>query len=620
MFLYLWNDLESGFVGQLDELVPSLIKDDDIYGANRLTKADISKDLGVLVKDPTVDVQSLWWNSETQSNWWDGAGRSALLTGFPALLLKTQAYINRSLGNQEEDDYLGIYAPDLRYNFQEENGELWAQATHLRALLGYYEATGEDLVLRAIERAVRRTMAAYPQQHSAPFKAGPAYAGVWHGLAFTDVLDRLYQLTGDTSYQVYALWLYQDYCQHETSQADIQVQNLLNPAYRFQGHGVHTYEHLRTLITALYASGNPLLNDALGEYLSKLNVCLAPSGGPIGDEEIRGRIADPSETGYEYCSIQELLDSYSLLFQKTGDMDFGDRIEWLLFNAGQGARHPEESSFAYLKTDNSYSMTGALHPGISTHPADLQSRYKYSPVHQDVAVCCSANAGRIMPYYIRAMWMRTSTGLVATLYGPCVVKTQIGGVMVQIEETTYYPFSYEIEFVISVETPVEFELTLRKPAWANAVECSSEGADIDESTQTIKLRKTWQSGNRVLLQFITEVKSQTCNNSEQFLSHGPLLYALPLPGIKRVTRIYKQGFRDLMYDSVGGTYEYLQLPFLATKEFHLSEQAIGIQSPARALSLRGALWDVRSDTPASVDLVPIGSTVLRRATFKVLNK
>lgn len=192
--------------------------------------------------------------------------------------------------------------------------------------------------------------------------------------------------------------------------------------------------------------------------------------------------------------------------------------------------------------------------------------------------------------------------------------------MVQIEETTYYPFSYEIEFVISVETPVEFELTLRKPAWANAVECSSEGADIDESTQTIKLRKTWQSGNRVLLQFITEVKSQTCNNSEQFLSHGPLLYALPLPGIKRVTRIYKQGFRDLMYDSVGGTYEYLQLPFLATKEFHLSEQAIGIQSPARALSLRGALWDVRSDTPASVDLVPIGSTVLRRATFKVLNK
>lgn len=51
-------------------------------------------------------------------------------------------------------------------------------------------------------------------------------------------------------------------------------------------------------------------------------------------------------TGYEYCSIHELLDCYTHLLQKTGSAGWGDRAEWLLFNAGQGARHPEHHAIA----------------------------------------------------------------------------------------------------------------------------------------------------------------------------------------------------------------------------------------------------------------------------------
>ena len=43
----------------------------------------------------------------------------------------------------------------------------------------------------------------------------------------------------------------------------------------------------------------------------------------------RGRQADADETGYEYCSIHELLDTYTHLLQKNGDLRWADRVEWL---------------------------------------------------------------------------------------------------------------------------------------------------------------------------------------------------------------------------------------------------------------------------------------------------
>ncbi len=63
-------------------------------------------------------------------------------------------------------------------------------------------------------------------------------------------------------------------------------------------------------------------------------------------------------------------------------------------------------------------MTGGLNGDTSN---EHQTRYKYSPVHQDAAVCCVPNAGRITPYYVTSMWMKHEEGSVATLLGPSEV-------------------------------------------------------------------------------------------------------------------------------------------------------------------------------------------------------
>ena len=469
-------------------------------------------------------------------------------------------------------------------------------------------------MLDAVRRAVDVTMSAYPIGQSHPFAVQGDYAGVGHGLIFTDVLDQLNHLTGDERYLDYALWLYQEYSRQPLSQDDIQLAHLLDPEYRFKAHGVHTYEHLRSLLIAVYAADDPRMDAALAACLVKLEICLTPSGGPIGDENIAGRQADASETGYEYCSIHELLDSYTHLLQKTGGAPWADRAEWLFFNAAQGARHPSESSqcgIAYLKTDNSLSMTGPLHPGDVQDKQNPQLRYKYSPVHQDVAVCCVPNAGRILPYYVKSMWLRSAEGLVAALYGSCDLRTQVDGVDVHIAEVTDYPFDLGITFRFSVAQPVEFTISLRKPAWASGFTLA--GAEsYAEQDGLIQVRKTWSSGDQLTLCFETDVKCHPWTNDEGFISYGPLLFALPLAGEARAGRGYGPGFQDRHYDPVAPCPD-LALPRnpIFSPERHLVEPS----HPWDSLALRGELLDPSSGEAHPVRLIPLGGSILRRVTF-----
>ena len=107
-----------GFVGNLDKLVPNLIND-PIYSTGRLQKNSKAKDLGNLKEgDAAGDEQYKWWNSETQSNWWDGYIRNVFLLDDKKGIENVNHYIRNILATQDEDGYIGIYSPELRYNFK----------------------------------------------------------------------------------------------------------------------------------------------------------------------------------------------------------------------------------------------------------------------------------------------------------------------------------------------------------------------------------------------------------------------------------------------------------------------------------------------------------------------
>ena len=588
------KDVE-GYLGNLDQLVPDLIND-PIYGSGRLHKNSQVKDLGNLkAGDAEGSEQYKWWNSETQSNWWDGYIRNVFLVDDKAGIEKVHQYVKRILDTQDEDGYLGIYDAALRYNFNSENGELWSKATLHRGLLAYYEATKDEKVWKSLVRAVDNVMVNYPINNSSPFSSGEKFnGGVSHGLTFTDVLDKMYQITGNKKYTEYALFLYTDFSRTYQSEEDVQLKNILNPNYKLKSHGVHTYEHLRPLIVAAYH--NKDLQKALTIYLERIKNTTTPTGGPIGDEWIAERTADATHTGYEYCSIHELLDSYTVLLQKTGNASIGDDIETIFYNAAQGSRNPNHSCIAYLKTDNSYEMLGTKNGEIE--PDRKQTRYKYSPAHQDVAVCCNPNAGRISPYFIQSSWMKENENiLVATLLMPNVLETEIKGSKIRIENKTNYPNENAFHFQIQLDQPTTFTLKIRKPSWTTSI-ITNEKYRVEDDY--IIIERTFNKIENIKLEFKTEVIVLTDRKGEHFFSFGSQFYAKEISSLQIKGNEYVRGFEDLNYEPLDKT----RFKFIENHRATFNNN-----------NIKADLKNIVTNKTETVTLIPFGKTILRQVSF-----
>ena len=586
-----------GFVGNLDKLVPDLIND-PIYGSGRLHKYSKLKDLGNNKEGDTEgSEQYKWWNSETQSNWWDGYIRNVILLNDKKGLEKVNNYIQKILKSQDADGYIGIYDKELRYHFNSENGELWSKTTMYRGLLAYYEYSRDPKLWYAIVRAVDNVMTNYPINNSSPYSSGKEFnGGVSHGLTFTDVLDKMYQITGNKKYTDYALFLYRDFCKTYQSEKDVQLENILNPNFKLQSHGVHTYEHLRPLIVAAYAKNNIELQKALEIYIQRIEKSTTLTGGAIGDEWIAQRSANATQTGYEYCSLHELLDSYSVLFQKQGDIKTAEVIETIFYNAAQGSRNPDHSCIAYLKTDNSFEMDGTKNGEVEHNRK--QTRYKYSPAHQDVAVCCNPNAGRITPYFIEKSWMKESDNvLVNVLLMPNIVETKIENQNVTIETVTEYPYQNIFIFKISNPNYRQFLIKIRKPSWALKV-ITNESYTLENEFLVID-RKLGKE-DKIQIEFTAEIKIKEDANKEKYFTYGSLFYAKPIEAIEQKGKSYLNNFDDLFYISKSKkSYQFIN-------ENNAKFDNGKIQIKAK---------DKFNNEIETIDLIPFGKTILRQVSF-----
>ena len=592
------HDLD-GFIGHLDSLVPDLILHDDIYGKNRLTTKIKNKNVGAISDGGDWEVQFLWWNSETQGNWLDAYIRNAILADDKKNLERAEILIEKMMRTQDDDGYLGIYDKELRYKFTNENGELWSKVVLLRGMLAWYEYTKDENLLKSIIKASENVMSNYPAYQSHPFySTQPNVSGLSHGLMITDIFEHVHRLTGEEKYLDYCLFLYNDFSV-QTLNEDAQYSKLIVDTLALEGHGVHTYEHLRAVAAAYYASGNPKLKTALDKFLSKISKTTTPSGGPIGDEWVRSRYANATNTGYEYCSIVELMNSYIALLQKTAETSFGDKVEHMFFNAAQGARDNQHSCIAYLKTDNSFQMTGAQNfDTLETK----QTRYKYSPAHQDAAVCCAPNAGRSTPYYVQNMWMKDKDGLIATLLGPCEVSTQWSNQPVKIVESTNYPNNFNFQFTVTTESPITFALKIRKPDWATEVTTTEK---YKEANDFLVFEREWNGAQKIEISFVPKVVKHSDQNGEVYFKYGPHVLAYPIQSTFTALKKFPlDKFADYRYTAIQPTiYQFLNSELKAREDVD-------------SLSFQTTMHNTSTQQADKIILVPMKQTILRQVSFQ----
>ncbi|MES2486789.1 MAG: hypothetical protein V4581_12690, partial [Bacteroidota bacterium] len=338
------------------------------------------------------------------------------------------------------------------------------------------------------------------------------------------------------------------------------------------------------------------LKEALKKFEDKILQETAPSGGPVGDEWIAGKPADATSRGYEYCSLQELLHSYASLQQKSGNSIYGDKIERLFFNAAQGARNPQHSCIAYLKSDNSYAMTGGLNGDTSDKN---QTRYSYSPVHKEAAVCCVPNAGRIAPYYVQNMWLKEGNeSLVASLLGPCEVVTSINNKNVGIKEVTEYPYGSIVKFEVTADNAA-FTLKIRLPEWG-----ANFKVNLPYTLQNgyICIDKTWTGTETITLEFMPDVETKQDNKGEYYFTYGPLVLAHAIEAEEKQVKFYPlPGFADLHYIPKNMIiYQY---------------DNAKLKKKVNSLIFETKLYNPKTGKGETVTLVPMGQTILRQVTF-----
>lgn len=594
------RDLHDGFAGALGRLCHEASSDIFVSQRNSRQSQNDANRLGVA-----------WWNGESEGNWRAGFIMLAGLTRDAAAMREADAYVRHVLSSQEADGYLGIFAADSRFQHA---GDLWTQACLLRGLLDYAEITNSADVMRAVRRCADLIVSIYgPGRRMVPW-------GESHDLMIADVMERLTDLTGETSYRDFTLWLYESWSEHERA-ADTSLPSLLDLDAPFVQHGVHTCESIRVPLWLASATGRADLATAARHALEKLTRYIGPSGSVVSQELIENRRPDPTLTEYEYCVTKETQLTFESALQKTGVAALGDRVERIWLNAAQGARTPDGRAISYLTADNRLRCDERTPDGTRAEP-----RNKLSPTHADVAVCCNPNATQVAALFVRGMWMRRGAdALAALLYGPCRVSTTVAGVKVDLHERTGYPFDHIVEIDVAPEHDVAFSLLLRDPGWSRGTTVRCPGARISRQGDYWHVSKRWTAGDTVHVTFAPVVQEIQAVNGEVALQYGALVFARPIASTKTVTKTYRlAGFEDAHYAPAPDEPADLQLPADARwTGFGLTPVRISpgpdVRRPfdAPAIVLRGRL--LRADgTPVAIDLVPLGNApLLRRVTFPV---
>ncbi len=592
-------DLKDGYYGQYDKINHTVTHD-------LFTNQD-------RCSQERYEGMNGWWSGEHEGYWKDGVLRMAFLCGDEAYKKKAIDWLDEIVAAQGDDGYIGIYKggsePNARFNHLGENGELWTQSRIFQVLIAGYEFTGNENYFTALRKAVDLTIAKDPGNYFNPEQK--AVGGTSHGIGFFDTLWYLHNKTGEQKYADFALKLYRDFNNSPVRDDDLQTQKLLSDE-KIQKHGAHIAEGFFVPHFIASISDDPDFDRAAARALPKLKYHLTPSGAMVCDENVKGNPGS-SKAAYEYCGIAEMVQSLTKIVALTGNPEAADIAESMTLNAGQGVRLPVLTALAYLSFDNRIDS-------LTESPGQCHA---YSVLHA-AAACCALNGGRLLPYYVEGMWMRSDEGLVAQLYGPCTIETTINDVPVRIEEDTSYPFSNRLKITVTPERPVAFPLSFRIPP--GAVDATLSGiSETRREGAYLVIERTWQSGDSFELVFDFPVRRlKQVADAEMYIKRGPLVYALPFehemsiasPTDPAAWNAIQPDCGFHAYDSVAIDSNGWDYCFMEEEAFTpLSADGDMLHPWADPpLKLKGQMSTAQGK-PVTVELVPIGCTVLRRTTF-----
>jgi hypothetical protein len=208
---------------------------------------------------------------------------------------------------------------------------------------------------------------------------------------------------------------------------------------------------------------------------------------------------------------------------------WADNCEDVAFNTYPAAVMPDFKALRYLTAPNMVMSDSANHsPGI-------QNQGPFLVMNPFSSRCCQHNHSQGWPYYAEHLWMATpDNGVAAILYNSSDVKVKVGkGSVINLQQTTNYPFDDRISLTVNTASPVSFPLYLRIPNWCSDAEIKingeSEKAAFLPGSYAL-INKKWKQGDVIELTLPMKLQMRTWEKNKNSVSvnYGPLTFSLKI--------------------------------------------------------------------------------------------
>lgn len=444
-----------------------------------------------------------WWPYEQTGYWIDGALKCGYLVNDPQVYQAALDEIEFALQHAAPDGFIG--PARLR------DKDRWPYVVFFRAVLAQYEITGDRRYLDALLRHYRST---------------PHPMGWDRDVTAVEILLYLYKETGQADCLNLAKSLYTQF-NDRWPEHDAALGTLLSDR-KITEHGV-TFNEIAKLAAMLYsATGNEQYRQAVTHGYAKLaGQAQLADGLHSCSENIQ---ANDARDMHETCDITDHTWALAYLLQATGDAQYADLIERVIFNALPGATTKDFHALQYLSCPNQVVVTSA-----SNHNQFMRGLNWMSYRPDTEVECCPGNVHRALPNYISQMWQRTPQGaLVAALYGPGTLRTTVGhsNTSIAITAHTRYPYEQALNFTFEPENPVEFSLLLRIPGWCQQARLAVNGRPVNATFTPgsfHQLTRTWHQGDTIRLELPFALALHHWPQNGVSLTYGPLTLAFPIP-------------------------------------------------------------------------------------------
>ena len=440
--------------------------------------------------------------------WLDGFIPLAYLLDDEDMKSRAKKYIDAVISGQKADGWICPCEDGERQNY-----DIWAAFLICKVLVVYYECSKDSRIEETVYKALKNlythinASVIFDWARSRWFEC--LYAVYWlYERRSEDWLLTFAHRLKTQGYDYHSLYETCPYTEKTETGRWSQMNHVVNQAMAVKSGAWYSRIHddIKHTKTA------ELMLDVLHKYHG------TPAGVFTGDENLAGR--SPIQ-GTELCAVAELMYSLEQVYSCLGQAKWGDKTEYIAFNAYPAALSADMWTHQYDQMVNQVEcsvITENVHfttNSGSSHIFGLEPNYG----------CCTANMHQAFPKFALSAFMSADNGsaVYSALLVPSQLKTEINGVKIKITLETDYPFKDTLSYKIQTESKINFKFGIRIPAWAKNPTVNGETAAAGEF---YIIDKKWDGQETITVNLPSETELLEWDNGLYAIKKGALLYTL----------------------------------------------------------------------------------------------